>query len=127
MIGGIDVEIPSLAGDCSIEAAVRAIRLHWPSATYENASTGDRYSEFSDIPFGQLDELFVYRDRAAAELWDAEGATPATANTMVHLLAEEGHLIVAIDIRDADMNRLLNVVATALSDAIHAIPARVAA
>lgn len=128
MVGGIDVRIPS-TGDCSvsIEAAVRAIRHCWPSATYENAVTADRYSRFSEIPFGRMDELFVYRDSRAAELWDAEGATPATTNTMVHLLVDDSQLTVVIDERNTETDRLIAAIESALSDDILLIPAQVAA
>ena len=62
MIGGIDVRIPSGAGPQSIEVAVRAIRQAWPGAVFENGNTAERYPFFRQIPFGAVDELFVYRD-----------------------------------------------------------------
>ena len=64
MIGGIDVQIPTRCGpSLSTEVAVRAIRQRWPHSDYENGLTGERYFEFNQIPFGEIQELFVYRDR----------------------------------------------------------------
>ena len=77
MIGGIDIPIPTTAGPNSIEVAVRAIRQKWPHAEYENGLTGERYSQFCQIPFGEIEEIFVYRDHESADLWEAEGAVPS--------------------------------------------------
>ena len=61
MIGGIDIRIPTRAGVLSVEVSVRAIRQTWSRAVFENGLTGDRYDSFAD-PFGEVKELFVYRD-----------------------------------------------------------------
>ena len=76
MIGGIDVQIPTRCGPLSTEVAVRAVRQRWPHAEYENGVTGERYSEFCRIPFGQVEEIFVYRDRASADSWDCARCEP---------------------------------------------------
>ncbi len=76
MIGGIDIQVPTTCGALSTEIAVRAIRQYWPQAEYENGLTGERYREFSHIPFGDIEEIFVYRDGAFADRWDADGCAP---------------------------------------------------
>lgn len=63
MIGGIDVRLPTRAGAVAVQVAVRAVRDHWPQAVFENGDTGMRYDQFRQIPFGELNEVFVYRDR----------------------------------------------------------------
>lgn len=97
MIGGVDIEIPTRAGRSALDASVRAIRQSWPHARFENSVNGESYDRFSQIPFGQLEELFVYRDEAAKLLWDAEGAVPETANSMIHLIADESAIFVVMD------------------------------
>ena len=55
-----------------------------PLAVFENSLTGDRYDRFWQIPFGAIEEIFVYRNNADANVWDAEGAFPAVStNTMI--------------------------------------------
>jgi hypothetical protein len=127
MIGGIDIQLPTRAGDSAVEVAVRAVRQHWPHAVFENGDTGDRYDHFWQIPFGKLDEIFVYRDSEAADGWDADGAIPALYNTMVHILADEGMITVVIDERTAAMDGLVAAVFSALSDEALYVPATVEA
>jgi hypothetical protein len=118
MIGGIDVRLKTAAGRQALEAAVRAIRQMWPKAVFENAATGERYGYFDQIPFGQIDEIFVYRDDEVSEKWDEKGAIPETANTMIHVLYDEGLITVVIDERDEVMESALEAIRSALHDAI---------
>jgi len=124
MIGGIDVRVPTLGAADALCVAVRAIRQSWPRAVFENGVTGERYDRFSQIPFGPIEELFVYRDSVAADAWDAQGATPALANTMVHIIADGDLMTLVVDDRDAAMNELIDAVQSAMTDNIHFIPAR---
>ena len=123
MIGGIDIRIESRAGDLSVEVAVRAIRQAWPNATFEDGLTGDRYDHFRDIPFGETEELFVYRDPASAEVWEAEGAIPAAYNRMIHIIADEGLLTAVVDEKTAEMEEIIAAIRFGLSDDLLNIPA----
>lgn len=127
MIGGIDVPIPTLAGSSSIEVAVRAIRQRWPSATFENGDTGEHYEQFQKIPFGEVEELFVYRDSEAASRWDDEGAVPELYNTMIHLIADDDLLTVVVDEKDEAIQELLTAIEFALRDEIFFVPAELEA
>ena len=124
MLGGTDVRILTRAGNSSIEVAVRAIRQFWRAAVFENSLTGERYDRFRDIPFGKLDELFIYRDRAKADEWDAEGAIPSLSNTMVHVIADEGMLTVVVDEHDPLMESILAAIRSGLSNDIFCISER---
>jgi hypothetical protein len=123
MIGGIDIRIQTRAGPISTEVAVRAIRQKWPHAEYENGVTGERYSQFSQIPFGAIEEIFVYRDVASADLWDRKGAVRSLYNTMIHLVADPGLVTVVVDLRDAAMEDIIAAISSALGDNIFSIPA----
>jgi len=127
MIGGIDVYIPTRAGNSSVEIAVRAVRQIWPNAVFENGLTGDRYNRFSEIPFGEIEELFVYCSTAAADIWDSEGAIPDVYNTMVHIIADKEMIIAVVDEKDAAMERILAAIRSGLSDDILYIPVSEAA
>jgi hypothetical protein len=116
MIGGIDIQIPTTCGASSLEFATRAIQQRWPSAVFENGLTGDRYEHFDEIPFGETTELFIYRDRAAADLWEAEGAVPSAFNTMIHLVADGDMLTLVVDERDAAMEEIIAAVSSGIRD-----------
>jgi hypothetical protein len=118
MIGGIDINIPTNAGASSMEVAVRAIMQSWPRSVFENGLTGERYEYFRQIPFGEVKEIFVYRDSLAAEAWDAEGAVPDIYNTMVHLIADQGMITVVVDVRDAAIESVIAAISSGLSDEI---------
>ncbi len=127
MIGGIDVRLSTMGGASSVEVAVRAIRQRWPVAVFENGITGERYERFEQIPFGEIEELFVYRDTDSADRWDAEGAIPAVYNTMMHLIPDEEILTVVVDEKDAEMDELLAAIMSGLRDEILYVPAELEA
>lgn len=127
MIAGIDVEFLAHSDDTSVEVAVRAIRQIWPDAVFADAFTGRRYDTFWDIPFGQTEELFVYRDHAAADAWNSESAVPATYNTMVHVIRDPGFITVVIDRRDQITDAITEAVGSALGSDIFVVPATLAA
>jgi hypothetical protein len=106
MIGGVEYHIPTRVGASSIAAAVSAIRQEWPCAVFENSQTGERYRESAAIPFRDVNEVFVYRDPAAADAWDREGAVPEVSNTMVHLIADEGMITMVVDAKDTSMESI---------------------
>jgi hypothetical protein len=123
MIGGIDIQIPTLAGESSLIAAARAIRQYWPNCTFENGSTGVRYESYWLTPFDLLDEVFVYRDAEAADVWDEEGAIPNVYNSMIHLISEPGLVTVVVDdLDDAGMKKLVNAISSALRNDILNMP-----
>lgn len=123
MIGGIDIRIPSRMGDPSLEIAVRAIRQIWADAVFENGHTGEKYDGFEQIPFGCTEEIFVYRDRESASIWDAEGAVPEASNTMIHLIYDAGWVTAVVDERTDEMKVIIAAIESGLSDRDFTIPA----
>lgn len=115
MIGGIDIQLAARGVAQPLETAARAILLRWPQAVFENGLTGERYESFPDVPFTELDEIFVYRDGAAANVWDAAGAIPATHNLMIHLIKDEGLITAVVDERDAAMDEMVSAIASGFS------------
>jgi hypothetical protein len=114
MIGGVEYQIPARAGESSVRVAVSVIQHKWPRAVFENGETGERYNDIREIPFEELREIFVYRDLDAADAWDRDGAVPEDANTMVHLIADEGLITMIIDEKDAFMDEIRNAIASRL-------------
>jgi hypothetical protein len=114
MIGGVEYQIPSRAGESSVKVAVSAIQQKWPRAVFENGETGERYNDFREIPFEKLREIFVFRDLDAADAWDRDGAVPEVSNSMVHLIADEGLITMVVDEKDALMDEIRSVIASRL-------------
>jgi hypothetical protein len=114
MIGGVEYQIPSRAGESSVKVAVSVIQRKWPRAVFENGETGERYNDIRKIPFEDLREIFVYRDLDAADTWDRDGAVPEDANTMVHLIADEGLITMVVDEKDAVMDEIRSAIASRL-------------
>jgi hypothetical protein len=127
MIGGIDVPLHSRAGDASLEVATRAIRQRWPVAVFEDGITGDRYNQFWQIPFGNIEEIFVYRDSTSADAWDDLGAVPELENTMIHILSDADQVTVVVDTRDSAMNEIISAIESGLQDSVFYIPAELEA
>jgi len=115
MIGGVETRIPTAPGAAPVEVAVRAICRHWPDAVFEDAITAVRYNQSQSISLGQAEELFVYRDREAADIWEASGAIPAVYNTMIHLVPDDDALTLVVDKHDREMDQIIADVATELA------------
>lgn len=123
MIGGIDIRLPSKAGLDSIEVAVRAIRQVWPQALIEHGDTGELYSNFWDVPFGEVNELFVYRDHNAADIWNEKGAILEVYNTMIHIVYDDGLITLIIDKHDMAMEEIFAAIRSGLDDSLLYTPA----
>lgn len=123
MIGGVDISVPTKAGALSLEASVRVVRQLWIDAVYENAETGERYPSFEDIPFGRLEEVFIYRNLRAADLWEERGAVPEALNSMVHLFSDNDLLTLVVDEVNPEMEQLSNAIRSQLADDILYDPA----
>jgi len=116
MIGGVDVRIPTQAGDSALVAAARAVLRAWPHAVFEDGVTGRRYPSFWPTPLDRLEEVFIYRDESAADLWDDEGAVPSALNSMIHVISEEGFTTVVVDDpHDATMEAMIESISRGLN------------
>ena len=99
------------------------VRQHWPHSVFENPETADRYDYFSQIPFGTIHEIFVYRDAAAADGWTRR-RDPELYNTMVHIIADMEMVTVVVDKTDAEMRGMIDDISSALSDEILHVSAK---
>lgn len=99
MIGGID-RILATSGTlpaAALSFVVRSVREHWGESVVQDADSGKVYAFFSEIPFRNLREIFVYRTMRDCESWEALGADPCNEGSMLHLLAEDDTLTVVSD------------------------------
>lgn len=119
MIGGIEKDIETNAGDASIEVAIRAIRHEWPNALFEDALSGERFETFEQVPFGVTQEIFVYQDETAYDDWEAMGAVPQLSNTMIHLIHDDGFLTIVFDKLDGTIDKIVSGIQSALKDEVH--------
>jgi hypothetical protein len=99
MIGGEDIiiELPGVPPEVALPAAVRYLLDRWPAAIMQDGDTARRFDRFSEVDFGHLREVFVYRDEQAFDSWERLGADPSNANQMVHLGASDGQFTIVVD------------------------------
>jgi hypothetical protein len=96
----------------------------WPRAVFEDATTGVVYDSYESLPFRDLTELFVYRDREVAQSWDEHGAIPALVNTMLHLLGCPEELTAVADFFESgSVRRILRSIEAGLRMDILNVPA----
>lgn len=124
MIGGTDITIPTPGGCAALDCCLRVIYSEWPSAVFEDAESEERAERFEQVP-EHWDQIFVYRDPAAARSWEALGADPSNANSMIHLLLGHDRVTVVVDDpADPTMRRLLDSLHSALSSELQAFGSR---
>jgi hypothetical protein len=117
VIGGVDTVIPLHAHDPTraLERLTRELFSRWPSAVAEDAE-GRSFSRPEDVPFSACCDLFVYKDNAVRQVWNALGATPEGEAAMVHLIATDTSITLVtgpIDIEETrglvtDLSRLVD-------------------
>lgn len=80
-----------------LELAAQAIFRRWTRGVIQ-AADGEVHESLSAVPVSMASELFVYRDLASLRDWQAHGAKPENAATMIHLVADgDGVTIVVGD------------------------------
>jgi hypothetical protein len=94
MIGGTDRILAMPARLCNPTQVLLACLKHWPNGYYQHADEGPAVPIREALtsrtaPLG--DEFFVYKDRASADSWERDGATPENQNTMIHFLIGGGN------------------------------------
>jgi hypothetical protein len=90
MIGGVDVVLQnySLAAPAVLETVARAVHQRWPEAVFVDAVSGHQFASFAAARFGDLRELFVFRDEASRASWEHLGLTDENADAAIHAIAE---------------------------------------
>jgi hypothetical protein len=89
MIGGIDIVLVAPAGVPLADVIVRRMAETWPDGLFEDVDADHSFPLVDpSLAFraGQSKEFFVYRDAAAAESWEQDGAVAENANSMIHFL-----------------------------------------
>lgn len=119
MIGGTDIVIPSTGDSAALDICARIVRCWWPQARFEDAATGEKYSQYGDIPLGCVHELLAYRDAEAEHSWDA-GEPDAPVNSMLYFIVSPDCVTVVLDDpAAAEMQQILTSLQGMLEAAIH--------
>lgn len=119
MISGEDIIIDVSIVDpaAALDAVVRCVWRHWPDLVTQDGESGNRLPDYASIPFGRLPELLIYRDEESLRSWTKSGASPANANTMVHVLADAQWLTLVVDDpQEAVMQSLIDEVRQVLAE-----------
>jgi hypothetical protein len=97
MIGGTDIIIPVTDAEAAMDVALRAAVELWDRPVFEDADTGETFAEYRRRDLAGRREVLVYRDAAARAGWDQLGADPSLDGTMIHLIADDAKLTIAVD------------------------------
>lgn len=102
MIGGEDIQVTleSAPPADTVGYVLRLLRAAWPDAVVDDVEDerGPRPID-AMFPARAFHELLVYRDAASQRLWDEQGATNETNDSMIHILADDGCLTFVVDAR----------------------------
>ena len=97
MIGGQDIVITTRAGVQRLDVVLRVVRRRWSGLIVEDALTGERFKDYNAVPFANLREVLVYRDRQIADEWQQRGACDSLRGTMIHAIAADNELTLVVD------------------------------
>jgi hypothetical protein len=89
MIGGHDIIIDVPPRVPVADLILERVRRLWPDARFRDAEEEDHYAIHDPqilIRGARSKEFLIYRDPAAVEAWDREGATPANLDTMLYFI-----------------------------------------
>ena len=94
MIGGCDIILAPYPGSIIdpavfFQRAVKALLRVWPGALIEDANSDKVWGAPGKVPWGKVEELFVYRSLEALQSCERLGADPSNANQMVHFMNYE--------------------------------------
>lgn len=110
MIGGTDIVFPAVGDSAALEACARIVRRHWPDVRFEDAITGQKYSQLGDIPLGKVRELLAYPDDESEAAWDSDSPN-SPENSMLSLIVRPEDVTVVLDNPDTpQMQSLLNAI-----------------
>src|SRR5206468_5157605 len=83
--------------EAAMDLALRAALKLWGRPVFEDADTGETFAEYRRRDLAGRREVLVYRDAAARAGWDELGADPSLDGTLIHLIAGDGELTIAVD------------------------------
>ena len=108
VIGGVDTVIPLQGRDSAraLERLTRELFSRWPTAVAEDAE-GRGFSRPEEVPFSACCDLFIYKDDAVRQVWNAFGATPEGEAAMVHLVATDTSITLVTGPIDVEETRRL--------------------
>ena len=86
---------------------VQSLRVYWPNLVVQDADSVAPFSSNSNIPYNQLNEIFIYLDHNSYESWSLEGAIEENLNKMIHVIEDEFQLTLVVDDVDEDVNRYI--------------------
>ncbi len=99
MIGGIDVVVACVP-HIAKRTLVGVLLEHWLAAVLEDARSDGLPARLDLVdPASLPDEILIYKDAAAKDAWDREGASDVNADTMIHVLSAEDAVTLVVDER----------------------------
>jgi hypothetical protein len=122
VIGGEDIIVanPGVSPVEVLKAGAHLLRQHWSKAIFQDPDTAKEFSRYWLVPFGQLREIMVYRDREAFESWQSMGADESNANQMIHIIARAQTVTIVVD--DSQSEEIAEILQEMTSQIQHGFP-----
>lgn len=92
------------------------VKFHWEDLVIENDGEGV-YRDWptTPVPFQHLaDEIFIYENDKAYNIWTAKGADPSVENKMIHVITcdHENEFTIVVGSREGKMKEILESILT---------------
>ncbi len=97
-IEGEDLILPIAWEPSDRDRIIRFFRHVWPRGVYEDAHTRYAGTLGEALRFApDADEFFIYASQEAWTEWEAEGASAANLDTMVHVIGTRDGITLVVD------------------------------
>jgi len=116
-IGGFDIEFPITVTREVLRFIFRLVDAIWTEAVYVTDVSGIR--AINDLVRVSRDppvEVFLFKNRGAAESWKKLGADSGNHDSMIYLIAEKDRLTFVVDDAECNTAKLVAEVTKALSN-----------
>jgi hypothetical protein len=128
-IGGQDAVLQVPAWDGTSDVVLRFVRQLWPHCVVESDDQPEPNALRSPSDWLRATrekEFYIYRDLAAAKIWDEKGQDPSNWNRMFYVLlddrpGETWQLTVVVDELSPDVRSLLEGLRATLWEAFYSL------
>lgn len=115
MIGGADITLEGPTTNTDADFLVRGLQNHWPNALIQDANQLEAVSIHSFVvPAFTHSELLIYKDAESYASWQADGATDANQNAMVHVIISGSCVTAVVDRTDSELAATVRALLSAL-------------
>ncbi len=97
MIGGDDFSISISSRHQALDLALRLVGKMWDGVVFEDAKTGELFSNIELTDLDRRNEILAYKTRNCVDAWREFGFDDSLAGTLIHVLVSDNSLTVVLD------------------------------